>query len=257
MAAGVIRNSTDFKLPTAFQHSFLNPSVHQDMDFQDLSDEEDEEEEMEDELDETQIGPKNQNSEKGNWNSIANSTPQNVEMASQLLRFAELINKDIQRYFGRKSKEEDPDSCNIYEDRFSSGKSGRELYYADLLRIARSGDNEEEESICDKDGIQKLGPLSELFEYGLHRYLKQRSFESRDGRKQKLERKYAHVIPMYKRRLPPSFWKEPSPSSPYILNSNTPDFSDLLANWTSDTNHELHSISTDASINSERPALES
>lgn len=37
-------------------------------------------------------------------------------------------------------KKKDEDSCDIYEDKWVTTKSGRELYYADLLRIAQ-GEN--------------------------------------------------------------------------------------------------------------------
>ncbi|MGH0176001.1 UNVERIFIED_CONTAM: hypothetical protein FKN15_076343 [Acipenser sinensis] len=174
-------------------------------------------------------------------------------MTIQLLRFADLINCDIQRYFGKKSKEEDPDACEIYEDRLSSvGRSGRERYYADLMRVAQSrgreeeGEEEEEDelphvlrALCSRDSIQQLGPLAELFSIGLRRYVKPGGAEH--ARRQKGECRHGQGVPMCKRRLPPSFWAEPAPHPPACLLSatNTPDFSDLLASWTCESSQEL------------------
>ncbi|XP_042197108.1 protein PERCC1 [Callorhinchus milii] len=252
MAAGVIKNMSDFRLVPTFQLPFLNLSA-QDMDFQETSEEE---EDIEDESGERDI---NKCPESEHWDPRSQpftTVTSSTEMTLQLLNFTELINSDIQKYFGRKAKEDDPDACNIYEDRFSAGKSGRELYYADLIRIAQNGDLEEDDShvpltppreidtqtlklLCDRESIQKLGPLGELFEYGLRKYMKQAILSRRrDGKRQKLDRKYANIIPMHKRRLPSSFWREPiSPTtSVCILHTSTPDFSDLLANWTSESN---------------------
>ncbi|XP_044289634.1 protein PERCC1 [Varanus komodoensis] len=178
-------------------------------------------------------------------------------MTLQLLRFAEHISKDIQRYFGRKSKEQDADACNIYEDCCSPPWSAREQYYTDLLRVSQHGEPGRGEvpsgckrpplqldqqlwgSLCSKDEAEKLGPLAELFEYGLCRCARQPA--SSGHKKLRLEHKYGHVAPMHGRKLPPSFWKEPSLSPLCVLSGNPPDFSDLLANWTSETSQEeLH-----------------
>uniref|UniRef100_A0A8C8SVB8 Proline and glutamate rich with coiled coil 1 n=1 Tax=Pelusios castaneus TaxID=367368 RepID=A0A8C8SVB8_9SAUR len=258
MAAGVIRNLAEFRLPTSFQHSFLHPTTHPDMDFQDLSEEE--EEEVEEEEEEEEVKEEDScmghNPEREKQKGSVGCSQSDAEMTLKLLKFSELISCDIQRYFGRKAKDEDPDSCNIYEDGFSPRRSGRELYYADLMRLAQSSELDEEDaqgppapprqldqrvwsSIWNKDGAQKLGPLTELFEYGLRRFVKQ---QASDGRKLRLEKKYAHITPMHRRKLPQSFWKEPSPSPPCLLNANPPDFSDLLANWTSEPGQELPSV---------------
>ncbi|KAK3784032.1 hypothetical protein RRG08_025226 [Elysia crispata] len=61
-------------------------------------------------------------------------------VASELLKFAENASMDIQRFFGRAKGEED--ACDVYEDKWAATKSGRELYYADLIRIAQGGDTE-------------------------------------------------------------------------------------------------------------------
>nr|XP_033770579.1 protein PERCC1 [Geotrypetes seraphini] len=255
MAAGLIGTCAELQLASSFQHIFHV----QDADFQYTSEEEEEDEGEEIESD---------GSSSCQALEVEGYLPdygQNcAEMTLQLLRFTELISCDIQRYFGKKTKEEDPDSCNIYEDHMSCRKSGREMYFVDLVRIAQNGDGEDEDqstplpgcveldcqvlnSVCCKDGTQKLGPLAELFEYGLHRYVRQGVCNSRDGWKHQLGRKYAHVVPMQQRKLPLSFWKEPSPVKPCIMNTNTPDFSDLLANWTSETNPELMGVSREAS----------
>ena len=61
-------------------------------------------------------------------------------VASELLKFAENASMDIQRFFGRAKGEED--ACDVYEDKWAATKSGRELYYADLIRMAQGGDTE-------------------------------------------------------------------------------------------------------------------
>ncbi|KAK1162987.1 protein PERCC1 [Acipenser oxyrinchus oxyrinchus] len=179
-------------------------------------------------------------------------------MTIQLLRFADLINCDIQRYFGKKSKEEDPDACEIYEDRLSSvGGRDAKAYYADLMRVAQSRGREEEEeeeveeeelphalrALCSRDSIQQLGPLAELFSVGLRRYVKPGGAEH--ARRQKGSAgtaRGAHV----QAQAAPSFWAEPTPLPPACLLSatNTPDFSDLLANWTCESSQELQGVSS-------------
>ncbi|XP_071493306.1 protein PERCC1-like [Diadema antillarum] len=104
----------------------------------------------------------------------------------QLLQFAEMVNQDIQKYFGRKRVLDEPEliaDCNK-----KVRLSGRELYYADLLRVAQQGDSADPcqetpkpsriiryggDEIGDhsphlspkeNDG-NGLGPLEELFEY--------------------------------------------------------------------------------------------
>ncbi|KAM3916260.1 protein PERCC1 [Leptodactylus fuscus] len=262
MATGVIRNLSEFKLPLPFQHPFLFPALHQDVVFQDSSEEEDEileEDDMEDLSygEEQDIRPMNEASS----HTVSEESP--TEMTEQLLKFSELISNDIQRYFGQKTKEEDPDSCNIYEDYFTPRLyGGQELYYQDLVKMAQNKDNDRDDlfhpptppveidhkilkAICTKEDPKKLGPLTELFDFGLRKYTRQKMTMGRDHRLHRLDRKYAHIVPMHRRMLPLSFWKEPSPVPSCILNTNTPDFSDLLENWTSDTHHELQSAGRD------------
>ncbi|XP_048465236.1 protein PERCC1 [Rhincodon typus] len=275
MAAGVIKNMSDFRLVPTFQLPMLNINVHQDMDFQETSEEE---EEFEDDSENKEPESVTKCIESENWTPACQSLNpiENTDTTLQLLRFTDLINNDIQKYFGRKNKDDDPDACNIYEDRFSSGKSGRELYYADLIRIAQDGDQEEEEAhvpltcpreidiqalklICDRESIKKLGPLAELFEYGLHKHMKETILNRRDSKRQRLDRKYANIIPMHSRRLPLSFWREPISAMPgCVLHTCTPDFSDLLANWTSESNgQELQQVTREISTEVNRYSMES
>ncbi|RUS81788.1 hypothetical protein EGW08_010480 [Elysia chlorotica] len=71
-------------------------------------------------------------------------------VASELLTFAETASMDIQKFFGRTKGEED--ACDVYEDKWAATKSGRELYYADLIRIAQGGDTEPSSSSKSKKG---------------------------------------------------------------------------------------------------------
>ncbi|XP_077172487.1 protein PERCC1 [Paroedura picta] len=256
MAAGVIQNLSKFRLPAAFQLPFLPTSTCQEMALQDSSEEEEMEDEEEEEKDDTEPEDSLQSLSPGCGEQAASAEPSlsSAEMTLQLLQFAERISDDIQRYFGRKGKDEDGDRRNIYDDRGSPRLSGRVLYYADLIRMSQSGEPEEGNDaldtlrspgpldpqlwkcLCSKDRAGKLGPLAELFEYGLGRYMEHCT--TSEGQPSKVTRKYAHVTPMQSRKLPPSFWKEPSHSPLGILNSSPPDFSDLLANWTSETSQE-------------------
>ncbi|XP_004918166.2 protein PERCC1 isoform X2 [Xenopus tropicalis] len=267
MATGVIRNVSEFKFPPPFHIPFLHPPLQDHMDFQESSEEEEEEEEeellledeeMEDEVEELNLGTP--------MPSINTSTQRardlNTEMTLQLLKFSELISSDIQRYFGPKTKEEDPDSCNIYEDHCAPQLSGQEEYYRDLLKMAQDANYDREDlfnpltppgdidqnmlkSICTKEDPKKLGPLMELFDFGLRKFTRKKVAGGREGRQQRLCRKYAHIVPMTRRILPMSFWEEPTPAPACILNTNTPDFSDLLENWSSDAHSELHGTTRD------------
>nr|XP_060640322.1 protein PERCC1 [Anolis sagrei ordinatus] len=280
MAAGVIQSLSKFRLSTAFQHSFLSPTACQELIFQDLSEEEDMEDEEEEEEggeeDEEEEEEEREVMEEGDRSAshgrkeVFASSSSGTEMTQQLLHFAERISDDIQNYFGSKGKEEG--SCNIYEAGCSPKLSGQVLYYTDLVRLSQSRESEEDEGspaspkapgqgdgvlwrqFCSQEEVEKLGPLAELFEYGLCGYVKQQV--SSDNRKLRLERKYTRVAPMHGRKLPPSFWKEPSLSPLCMLHGNPPDFSDLLANWTSETCQEELNASQEHLTGANRPGAD-
>ncbi|XP_072513937.1 protein PERCC1 [Salminus brasiliensis] len=229
MAASVIRTLSGFGLTRPAQ-TFFVPTEEEE-----AEDEYDEglREEVEDSV-EDEDSPVAESREEEPWGE--NPSLSQTEMTDRLLRFAELISSDVQRYFGRGH---DPDACDIYAERACLEVSGRQRYYADFMRVASSEQGEEPE---------KLGPLAELFKEA-HR--------KRQG------------LPMTQRRLPSSFWTEPHPcqlstfgnadtshvlrcstestlSTPgstlstsntpvsTISSSSTPDFSDLLAHWATD-----------------------
>ena len=185
------------------------------------------------------------------------------DMTKQLLDFTEMVNADIQKYFGKKN---DPDSCDIYENKWVTTKSGRELYYADLLRLAQGEVDDTKENNSDSNNSKRnknketcekhtgnldkslgLGPLNDLFEVGLKRFLldgcEKKSSKKMMKRLKNDMKKYNEIVPMQKRKLPESFWKEPrskastrstshTPNT-HIMStaSKTPDFSDLLQSW--------------------------
>lgn len=242
MTTGVIRNfllqaPNPAYVPMLFQHSSSREGEEEKLEGREDEDEREEEDEEEDE----ECGAQDDEEE-----SFRQFLPGHgaLDVTSQLLRFADLISRDVQRYFGRSS--DDGESCDIYSESVSTTTSGRLRYYDDLLRIARAGSPEERGSstmahpgepgaTVEKDNAG-LGPLAELFN---HRGTNQ-------GRGQ----------PMVRRHLPLSFWTEPAPrccldglsNTPDVTQSNTlapehrhahhnpldctePDFSDLLAYW--------------------------
>lgn len=192
---------------------------------------------------------------------VTDQAIESSDMTKQLLDFAQNVNSDIQKYFGRKK---DEDSCDIYEDKWTSKKSGRELYLADILRIANGGDssddtrkNAKKEVELRNNGTQGkvsksvgLGPLDELFKDipqdlngTTHKGKRAKRSQSSNGKGTSL----------LDRKLPSSFWIEPSVRRDYtdeqksIESSKsaiavsqgktshapaTPDFSDLLESWT-------------------------
>ncbi|XP_051983158.1 protein PERCC1 isoform X1 [Xyrauchen texanus] len=240
MAATVIRTLSHFGLARPIQPWFFP-----------VEDEEETEEEYEEELKGDSLEEIEDTVSSESQEEVpcsCESSPNNTEMTNQLLRFAELISNDVQRYFGRS---QDPDACDIYAERPCAKVGGRQRYYADFIKVASSGQGEEPES---------LGPLAELFQDA-----------QRKGR----------GLPMSQRRLPISFWTEPlshqldvlnDPNTPEkslsmsntavstlnintslsmynstnvcgmassnisgtLSSSNTPDFSDLLAHWAMD-----------------------
>ncbi|KAM9261285.1 LOW QUALITY PROTEIN: protein PERCC1 [Cariama cristata] len=203
MAAGIIQPLAELRLPSPFPHGLLLPT-RPEPDFPDLSEEEEEEEEEEDEEEaaEESVRPEL-------------AVPSTAETTLQLLKFSELISCDIQRYFGGGAGEEAPISHGMPEDCGSPRHAEAQPEAVAPLGSPRAA--------------HRLGPLAELFEYGVHRCLPPRAA---GGKTQRLERKYGHITPMHRRKLPPSFWREPGPGPAGLLHTGTPDFSDLLANWT-------------------------
>ncbi|KAJ0051275.1 hypothetical protein NL108_017675, partial [Boleophthalmus pectinirostris] len=185
MATGVIRGflvQPAGYFPLMFQSSpHTDPDEEQTNLHPDESEERDEEEELQEEEEEEEM-----------FSEPASTT---LDVTNQLLRFADLISRDIQRYFGHSCG--DQDSCDIYNDSVSLTTSGRLRYYDDLLKIAKGGGAEERESArskpCeDEQSVSKgssLGPLAELFD----------------------QKGLSQGRPMTKRLLPLSFWTEPGP----------------------------------------------
>ncbi|KAK7112236.1 hypothetical protein V1264_011717 [Littorina saxatilis] len=190
------------------------------------------------------------------------------DMTRQLLQFADMVNTDIQKFFGRKKGDED--SCDVYEDKWTAIKSGRELYYADLLKMAQGdfGDSKSSKSKSrhkdadipednrnsfsgKADTSKGLGGLKDLFEQGLKANKNKNSstHHSGSGKRPRTETDSASgTVPMHQRHLPESFWKEPGVSGPpgtgnvdvpvvtssvlqSLGSSKLPDFSDLMESW--------------------------
>lgn len=181
------------------------------------------------------------------------------DIADQLLHFAEMVNKDIQKYFGkRKAFIDDKDDNNEFrhKDRFASGKSGRELYYADILKVAKGETMDAAAStitseskhktrpnriiISSEDHMdKKLGPLGELFDFALSTAAvsvnRQNAMTPSHWGEHSEQRRA--VIPWRKRSLPTSFFLEPRTDRrmhhlhhhPHGLSQDAPDFSDLMA----------------------------
>ncbi len=215
MAADIIRNflvhaPTPAYFPLIFQHSPCKddedemleekPEVRDDEEDREVEEEEEDEESEAQEEEEECLGE-----------VFLNPTHCALDVTKQLLRFADLISRDVQRYFGRSSG--DQEACDIYSDSVSVTTSGRLRYYDDLLKIARTGSpDEQENSVMTYADDQRarvaednggLGPLAELFE---HR-----------GQSQGRNR------PMIKRHLPLSFWTEPIPCCSLVSFSDTTD----------------------------------
>lgn len=110
MATGVIRNFHIQAPAPAYFHTFLHSQMKEKP--QEREDEEDQDEEEEEEVEEECLDQ-----------FIMNPAQNVLDVTSQLLRFADLISHDVQRYFGRSSA--DREACDIYDDSVSVVSSGR------------------------------------------------------------------------------------------------------------------------------------
>lgn len=272
MAAGLVRNflmppTTPAFFPLIFQHSPLGDDEEKMMEEESESrdagggrevavEEAEEEDEDEDDGEESEA---QEEEEDGSDDAFPSPAHPYFDMTNQLLRFADLISRDVQRYFGRCSGSE-RDSCDMYSEAVPVATCGRLRYYDDLLKLARAGSREETDdstTSCSTNpgssssSSSSLGPLAELFQ--------ERGPTQGCGR------------PMIKRHLPLSFWTEPVPGCPLLasgqvadagrdghsLNDDAethtlahhsahslegctqPDFSDLLAYWDPELTHTL------------------
>ncbi|ELW67788.1 uncharacterized protein LOC106734665 [Tupaia chinensis] len=243
MAAGVVQPLRDFRLPLPSPKHLL-PS-----DLVPPETSEDEDEDEDEEVEGERLGGYSPALQSSGW---AEPTPEAApEDPWQLLRFSELISGDIQRYFGRKDQRQDPDACPAYSEGCPASDSARERYHADLSPAQGPLEGREtsepggcsggpQEQACwpgpSRGEAERLGPLAELFDFGLRGCS---GLGGSPARRLRLEQKYGHVTPMAQRTLPPSFWTEPAPSPLGLLHSGTPDFSDLLASWSAEAGPEL------------------
>ncbi|XP_034400334.1 protein PERCC1 [Cyclopterus lumpus] len=256
MAADVIRNfliqaPTPAYFPLVFQHSPCKEAEDVEMledkpemreDEEEREGDEEEEEDDEEEEDESEA----QEEEEGCLEVFLNPAHYALDVTKQLLRFADLISRDVQRYFGRCSG--DQEACDIYSDSVSVTTSGRLRYYDDLLKIARAGSPEvqenrlktgaEDQGVGVAKGNSSLGPLAELFN--------QRGHSQGRGR------------PMVKRLLPLSFWTEPIPCCSPVSFSSTPDVTHTHSDTPSQASdaHAQHSAHADSDAHAQHSAHE-
>ncbi|KAM6971874.1 protein PERCC1 [Aplochiton taeniatus] len=231
MAAGVIRN---FHLQSPPSRYF--PVILQHFPPEEKREEEEEREEIiqadkyeEEEEEEEENGDSEafeEDEEECSEEFALSPAPHLSDVTSRLLRYADLINRDVQRYFGRCP--DDRAARDIYDDAVSVKASGRLRYYDDLLRMARTGSSEESEpapvttakgpGVWVSNGNTGLGPLAELFD----------------------QRGQSQGRPMSKRHLPLSFWTEPIPCCAMLELSHSPGFSPGSAHVNEHTNHNVH-----------------
>lgn len=275
------------------QRSYQDQVLSRHGEVQDDYDDEEEEEDAEDDDDDGEDSENESLYTSADMDSelASEDLPDPVpNVAEQLLEFAEAVNRDIQKYFGRKKGSHEPESLGtVYEDRFASGKSGRELYYADLLRVAQSGDAAEPytsgrgrrgvpdasssprmstssaDSIDPVNGCSSkgLGPLKELFDFALWGCVDEARHHQGNSSEEEQRLQYPHpphqdlsgkssrAIPWRKRSLPTSFFMEPGAKAlssrnragssvsfgshvAMVTEQDTPDFSDLVANFASE-----------------------
>ncbi|KAK5865757.1 hypothetical protein PBY51_020001 [Eleginops maclovinus] len=144
MAAGVIRNFlVQAPIPSYFPLNFQHSPCKEDEDVEMVEEtpevrEDEEENEMEEEEEEDDEESDAQEEEEECLEEVfSNPAHFSLDVTKQLLRFADLISRDVQRYFGRCSG--DQEACDIYSDSVSVTTSGRLRYYDDLLKIAKAG----------------------------------------------------------------------------------------------------------------------
>lgn len=180
-------------------------------------------------------------------------------VADQLLGFAEMVSRDIQRYFSRRKILEEKSERNAVEKANRPQLSGREQYYADLMKVVE-GENSSDgtKKTMEPSGPQRyyydsennrgtpsgktnslagLGGLEDLFEYaGRHDYphLMHNVTAMRNDNQTPQMEKHRGILPWKRRNLPSSFFIEPNGGGKRQLfdfsTSDTPDFSDLMAN---------------------------
>ena len=159
-------------------------------------------------------------------------------------------------------EKKDEDSCDVYQDKWTSKKSGRELYLADILRIANGGESvdetkkssrksEAESKRSEMNGsvgrVNKnvgLGPLDELF-----RDFQKGTKDSVNKAKKpkRLQTYHGKGISLQERKLPSSFWIEPKPCTQDV---NKPTESNPPKNTPSEGNSSQGKIDSTSSVNS-------
>ncbi|XP_051939875.1 protein PERCC1 [Hippocampus zosterae] len=172
------------------------------------------EEEDEDEEEEEEKGSSDQDEEEDSSDPRVSSDPQDA--TERLLRFADIISRDVRRYFGRREAQV------VSGEGAAAAAVGGRPRYDDPPGPAGEVREGTPKAVDKGHPSSELGPLAELFE----------SRGKDQGR------------PMNARHLPLSFWTEPDPydgdASPqdthmnyslHTLENSQPDFSDLLANW--------------------------